>query len=54
MLKNIHSGWKKTGIHSFKLKVVLNKFIAKTAFTKAIKNKPLSRELSKSVLTAYN
>ena len=54
MLKNIHSGWEKTSIYPFKPEVVLDKFIAKTASTKAIENIPSSRELSKLVLTAYN
>ena len=54
MLKNIHSGWEKISIYLFKLEVVLNKFTAKTAFIKTIKNKLLFKELSKLVLTAYN
>ena len=54
MPKNIYRGEEKTSIYLFKLEVVLNKFIAKIVFIEAIENIPLSKELSKLVLTAYD
>ena len=47
--KNINSGWAKTSLYSFKLEVILNKFLLKAA---AIKERPSSSKSFKSLLTA--
>ena len=48
---NIHSGWKKTGLHPFAPEVVLDKFGVKKAF---IGERPSSSESSSSILTAQD
>lgn len=48
---NIHSGWKKTGLHPFAPEVILNKFAVKEAPTE---ERPSSSESSNSPLTAHD